>query len=205
MIEDGLTSILVTSEHLVYAKTSVGGRRFLDVLSDVNSDFLRVRDAQVFQRRGDACIASLPKAVVRKANIALAIPASHDHEAPQKRRDTFVSKRRYNAFLIVMGYEIRGELALKGTNDPISVLSHELGEFFPIPQGTVCFAGARNERAKAQVVIVNKKFVSLFHLEEIGAGSASVRDRPGTDTQIVSQVDDDLSQLDSVTQDAASL
>ena len=195
MIEDELTSILVTNEHLVYAKTTLRGRRFLDVLSDVNTDFLCVRDAQVFQRRGDACIAALPKAVIRKASIALAIPASDKHETPQKRRDSFVSKKRYDAFLIVLGYEVRGELALKGTDDPVSVLSHELGGFFPIPRGMVSFAGARCEQQKAQVVIVNKDFVSLFQLEKLTTGGASVRERLRTDAQIDSHDDNDLSQL----------
>ena len=165
-------AILVTNEHLLSARIETRGQRLLDVLSDSRTNFLCVSDVQVFRRRCTTHVATLPQAILRKSNIALAIPAGDRHEAPAKRSRSFVPKRRHAAFLVVLGYEVRGELALTRTDDPVAALCHELGRFFPVPRGTVAFAGTRCEEQKAQVVIVNSDHVSLLRLGEPVTDSA---------------------------------
>jgi len=163
-MQDELPAILVTNEHLLSARVPLRGHRLLDVLNDRSTAFLSVTDVQVFRRQCNTCIATLPKALVQKTNIALAIPAIDKHEAPGQRSRTFVSKRRYHASLIVLGYEVRGELALSGTDDSLGALCQELGTFFPVPDGAVSFDGTQFGRSHAQVVIVNKEHLSLFQL-----------------------------------------
>ena len=159
-------AILVTSEHLLGVEIETRGQRLLDVLNDTNTSFLCVNEVRVFRRGCTSPVATLPQAVIQKSNVALAIPAGDKHEAPQKRSQSFVPKRRSAAFLVVLGYEVRGELALKRTDDPVAALCHELGRFFPIPNGTVAFAGTRCQQQTAQVVIVNSDHVSLLQLGE---------------------------------------
>lgn len=165
-------AILVTNEHLLSVKIETRGQRLLDVLSDSRTNFLCVNEAQVFRRRCTTHVATLPQAIIRKSNVALAIPAGDKHEAPAKRSRSFVPKRRYAAFLVVLGYEVRGELALTRTDDPVAALCHELGRFFPIPSGTVAFAGTRCEEQIAQAILVNSAHVSLLRLGEPAADSA---------------------------------
>jgi len=167
-----LTTILVTEEHLLCAKVSMRGQRLLEVLTDPNTDFLPLSNVEVLRRRCGTCVGTLPQAVVRKANVALAIPAGDGHEAPEKRIRAFQSKKRYAAFLLVLGYEVRGEVSLIGADDPKIALCHELGDFFPVPNGQVSFAGTRHTEQESQVVIVNKDFVSLFQIAERKTGDA---------------------------------
>jgi len=180
-VPNACSALLVTNEHLLGVEIETRGQRLLDVLNDNNTDFLCVNDVRVFRRRCATPVATLPKAIIRKSNIGLAIPAGDRHEAPEKRARSFVPKRRYAASLVVLGYEVRGELALKRTDDPVAALCHELGRFFPVPRGTVAFADTRSEEQTAQVVLVNSDHVSLFALGQPatdGAGSSGGRN-PG--------------------------
>jgi hypothetical protein len=169
-----LPTILVTEEHFVSARVPTRDQRLLDVLNDSNTDFLRVRDAQLFRRGSGASVTALPNAVIRKANIGLAIPASDEHEAPQKRYRNFVSKKEHGAFLIVFGYEVRGQLFLRGTDDPVVGLCHELGNFFAVPHGAVSFAGSECDRQESQVVLVNKDHVSVLQIGQQAAQDANL-------------------------------
>ena len=161
-----LTTILITEEHLLSAKVTTRGQRLLDVLANSNTEFLSVFDVEVLRRQCGTRVATVPRAVLRKENIALAIPAGSGHEAPVKRSQTFQSKNRYAAFMLVLGYEVCGEISLSGTDDARNALFHELGHFFPVPCGRVTFAGTQYAGQESQVVIVNKDFVSLFQIAE---------------------------------------
>jgi hypothetical protein len=140
------------------------GQRLLDVLNDNNTSFLSVNEARVFRRGCATAVATLPQAVIRKANVALAILVGDRHEAPLRRSRSFVPKRRHSVFLVVLGYEVRGELSLKRTGDSVAALCHELGVFFPVPNGTVAFTGTHWEAQAAQVVIANSSHLSLLQL-----------------------------------------
>ena len=167
MLSDSVNTILATHEHLLTAKVATHGQRLLEVLADSNTDFLPVHDVKVFRRRGDACIDTLPAAVIRKANIALALPAGTKHEAPEKRSGRYITKKKYATYLVVLGYEVRGEIRLTGNDDPRVLLCQELSRFFPVPHGNVSFAGTPCADWQSQVVLVNRDLVSLFEITEI--------------------------------------
>ncbi len=169
MLSEEVNTILATHEHLLTAKVATHGHRLLEVLADESTDFLPVRDVKVFRRRGDTCNDTLSKAVIRKANIALALPAGTKHEAPDKRSGRHVAKNKYAAFLVVLGYEVRGEIHLKELFDPKILFCHEFRLFFPVPHATVSFAGTRCGDRESQVVLVNRDLVSLFEVSEIEA------------------------------------
>ena len=173
-VPNACPALLVTNEHLLGVEIDTRGKRLLDVLNDTNTEFLSVNDVRVFRRKCATPVATLPKALILKSNVGLAIPAGDAHEAPAKRSRSFVPKRRYAAFLVVLGYEVRGELALKRTDDPVAALCHELGRFFPVPRGTVAFAGTRCEEQTAQVVIVNSDHVSLLELGQPATQGAGI-------------------------------
>ena len=174
MLNEEVNTILATHEHLLTAKVPTRGRRLLDVLADSNTDFLAVDDVRIFRRQGDTCIETLPRAAIRKDNIAFALPSGTRHEAPQKRSTSFISKKTYDAFLMVLGYEIRGQIQLKEIDDPRVLLCRELGNFFPVPHGSVSFAGTRCGDRQSQVVLVNRNLISVFEVTRIEhAGAAA--------------------------------
>jgi len=167
MLSEEVNTILATHEHLLTAKVATHGQRLLDVLTDSNTDFLAVHDVKVFRRRGDTCIETLSEAVIRKDNIALVLPSSSKHEAPSKRSRSFVAKRTFSTFLVAIGYEVRGEIQLKTIDDPKVLLCQEFRNFFPVPNGTVSFAGTSCGNRGSQVVLVNRDLVSVFEVAEI--------------------------------------
>ena len=173
MLSDSVNTILATHEHLLTAKVATHGQRLLEVLADTNTDFLAVQDVRVFRRRGDTCMATLSEAVIRKANIAFVLPSGSKHEAPEKRSRSYVAKKKYGAFLVVLGYEVRGEIHLKELDDPKVLLCQEFRSFFPVPRGNVSFAGTRCGDRESQVVLVNRDLVSLFEVSIIGADGGS--------------------------------
>lgn len=173
MLSDEVNTILATHEHLLTAKVPTHGQRLLEVLADPNTDFLSVHDVRIFRRRGDTCIDTLPNAVIRKANIALALPAGAKHEAPRKRSTSYVAKKKYAAFLVVLGYEVRGEIHLKNVDDPKVLLCQEFRSFFPVPHGNVSFAGTRCGERESQVVLVNRDLVSVFEVAPIETAGAA--------------------------------
>ncbi len=166
MAHGRLNAILATQEHFLGVKIATHGERLVQIMNDGNSRFLSVTDVQVFRREGGKLLATLAKAVIQKDAIALAIPAVDGHESPRKRRDNYVQKRQFHAMVLVQGYEVRGRLWLKGTDDPVSALCHELGTFFPVTDGVVSFAGKEGGEQGGQVVVVNRSLVSLFQVGE---------------------------------------
>ncbi|MCR4412664.1 MAG: hypothetical protein NUV77_09595 [Thermoguttaceae bacterium] len=166
-----LRTILATYEHLLTADVPTNGQRLLDTLNDRTSDFLRVTNVQLVQRDGTGCVASVPAAAIRKAQIGLAIPASESHEARDKRLACFVQKKEYEAILLVLGYVVRGRLQLRDTDDPVVALCHELQTFFPIPHASVSLPGVPDD-VRTKVVLVNSSFVSFFHFDAPVRGRA---------------------------------
>lgn len=168
-----LSTLLVTPEHLIRAEVQTGGRRLLEMINDGSTDFLRVGVVKLYRRACGTFVAEAPSAVIRKSNVALALPEIERHEAPQKRYDNFVTKRSSEAFLIALGYEVYGKLYLRGSGDPISAFSHELLGFFPVADADVCCRGTPGTDRSSPVVIVNSAFVSLLRIGEFT--------RPGAD------------------------
>ena len=159
-------AILVLEEHVLKCRVQTRGMRLLETLNDQSTDFLNIYDADVSRKACNTCIASFPEAVVPKARIGLAIVVGDKHEAPEKRRNNVLAKRRYSAFLLALGYEIRGKLYLQGSADPVSTFSHELGRFVPVAEGTVRYGGRSDEQFQGPVVIVNKGLASLVQICE---------------------------------------
>lgn len=158
------TSILVTCEHFLKGNVKTGGQRLLEVLKDQGSEFLRIQNVQVFRRNCGTRIANVTEGIVRKSSIALVIPASDKHEAPQRRIDAFVPKKEHDVFLVVLGYEIRGKMQLHATADPVTVMCREMGDFVPVTRGSVSFNGSNWREQTPQVIIANQSFLSLFQI-----------------------------------------
>lgn len=173
MNETDVRVVLATQEHRLEGVVPADGRRLLDVLNDSSTGFLRVFDTSVFRRHDDKRLAVVREAVVRKANIGLAIPVEMAHEASEKRFQNYVQKRQYSVFLVVLGYHVRGVVQLKKSTDPVAALTREMGTFLPVPNGEVSIGEVDFHEPEAPVVIVNQDLVSLFSLAESKAATSA--------------------------------
>jgi hypothetical protein len=170
-----VSTIVITTEHLICADVETAGRRLLEVVSDRSTDFLRVHKAVIHRRDCNALVAEASNAVIPKSALALLVPVITHHEAPQKRYDNLIAKKEFDAFLIVLGTEVFGKLHLGGCDDPVVALSNELSGFFSISDAAVCFRFGGDEHETLPVVIANSAFVSFLH---IGQFSRPATKRP---------------------------
>lgn len=158
------STFLVTAEHFIKGTVQTSGQRLLDMLKDKHSAFLPIQDVQVFRRDCVTKIVELPEAVIRKDCVGLMIPATAKHEAPQRRIDAFVSKTEYPTYLVVLGYEVEGKMKVNGSPDARTVLSHEVGDFFPVTDARVSCAGSTLLDETRRVVMANRSFVSVMQV-----------------------------------------
>jgi hypothetical protein len=174
--------ILITDEHVLSATIPTSGQRVLDILNDPRSQFLTVQNASVLRRRDGSRIATLPDAVMRKANIGAALLSGGEHEAPEKRRSCYLRKDEHVAFLVVLGYEVTGTMHLNASKDAVTVLYHEAGAFTPVANAVVSFAGAAPRGQAVDVALVNQSLISLIHVGDPHADELSL---PGVEKAAV--------------------
>ncbi|HWB12881.1 MAG TPA: hypothetical protein VG826_26885 [Pirellulales bacterium] len=162
-----IPAIFVTAEHLLIGQAPTRGARLLETLTAPDSEFIHLDDVHLARRESKATrLRTLPRIVLRKRDLLLAVLGGGKHESPETRRFAFVDKRNYPAFLIVSGYEIEGSLQLKGTADPALAISHELKSFVPITHATISHAGGNGEPLAASVVLCNRDHISALHIAE---------------------------------------
>jgi hypothetical protein len=155
--------ILATDNHLFTAVVPTRGNRLLEVLNDHTTEFLVVNDFRPYSDKDEDNTAR-PSAVVRKANVALAMLPTI-HEAAERRMYYFVAKKNYACRIVVGDYTIAGDLSLRGAPDLNSILSSELQHFFPITEAIVSHPELRTA-VKPSVVLVNKDKVAALQLGE---------------------------------------
>jgi hypothetical protein len=171
----GIPALLVTSGHVLECCVRNAGRRLSDVLNDPNSEFVQAHQVRISPRGTGRTTESLASAMVRKRNLVLAIPTGAEHEAPEKRRNAYVKKPRRTGYLVAGEFEISGEVQLDACADALYALSASTGHFVPVCHATVSVP-ADWGRLPGTVVIVNKDFVSLLHLEFAARKQESLSD-----------------------------
>jgi hypothetical protein len=165
MNHDVVKAILATQEHLLVGEVPTRGQRLLESLADPRTAFLHIRNVRICRRAGGSeIVKTLDQAVVVKDLLGLAVIGGNQHEAPNVRRNSFVEKQSSSAFLVVAGFEVCGHMHYRGTCDPVALLSREMRAFIPITKATVAYEGGAP--LAAGVVLVNKAFTSVLHLQE---------------------------------------
>lgn len=159
-----LPTIVLTPEHLIHAEVETADRRLLDVVNDRRTDYFHLQAAAIYRRGGAEHVATASDVVIPKRSLALLAPAGENHEAPRNRCNKFTRKKEFEAFLIVLGFEIFGKLYLTGSGDPAGTLMNELTAFFPVCQAEVCFRDVYSGTDPLSVVLVNSAYVSLLRI-----------------------------------------
>ena len=173
-----LPAIFVTTEHLLIGQAATRGWRLLETLTDPNSEYVQIDDVHVARRESKGSrLTTLPRVVLRKHALLMAVLGGGKHESPELRRFAFVDKRNYPAFLIISGYEIEGRLQLRGTPDPTSAISQELKTFIPITRATISHAGGNGEPLAASVLLCNRDHIAAIHIGEALRDGGPAEDR----------------------------
>lgn len=162
--------VLLVGDHWVSGLIANEGRRLQDVLNDKISDYLYLTDVRLYPTAEmTEPVATVPKAVVTKANIKFAMITNEGHEAPRKRVTAYVRKDAYEVYLTIPGLEVKGYVHLVSRIDPGMFLSRMAKDgvaFFPVTQSAVSAVGPEAEASHAPVTLVNRVHVDVLYISE---------------------------------------
>lgn len=154
--------LIATQDHLFTASVRTDGQRLLEAFNSPGSQYVTLREVQSADLSGIACRGPLGAGTVRKAQVVMVIATADKHESPDKRWNSYVEKRQHLAYVAVPGFDVTGVLHFQGTADCVSVLTHEMGSFFPLSSATVRPTNGQAPLEDVPTVIINKTFVSLL-------------------------------------------
>jgi hypothetical protein len=151
--------------HWLIGSLPLADFRIQEVLNDPRTDFLTLSEVEVHSIAKRECITRVPEVMIPKNQLEFVIVPSERHEAPEKRWNNHAVKAAYQAFVIVCGYRISGELHLPRQPDVIHlVFTHQLSQFFAVTRASVSCDPRGESQLTAPLLLANKSFVSCFHV-----------------------------------------
>ncbi len=151
-------------------------RRVLDILNDRSSEYVQLAEVRLYLSADLAePVATLPKAVIPKANVVFMMITEERHEAPRKRVSFFVRKDHFEVFATVPGFEVKGYLHLTTRMDGLAYLvklNRDGSTFFPVTDSSVSQMGPFSEPSHAPVTLVNRAHLDVFFLSESPSAGA---------------------------------
>jgi hypothetical protein len=166
MTTNQVAVLFIVGRHSFAGTIDHSSSRVLDVLNDVNTEFLRVHGGAVFRGFQGGPIGQFDETTVPKSAIDCVVLTEERHEAPQRRQYALVEKQSHPVFVLVADYEVRGNVMLGRTVDPVLVLNSSASTFFPIVTASVSTVDVKGPPLSARVVFVNKAKVSLLQIEK---------------------------------------
>lgn len=154
---------IAVSDYWILGTMPLENSRIQDVLSDPSTNFVQLCDAEIHKLTDCDCVARLPNVYLPKDKIEFILKATDVHEAPDKRWNNRKLKQRYGAFAIVGDHCAYGYLHLDSRpSDARYVLSHQLGNFFPLTDATVRFGGRGARQLNVPLLFANTEYLNCF-------------------------------------------
>ncbi len=160
---------VVTHGHFLRGDAHIPGDRLVDVLNDPTSDYLRLQNVDVFRLSHDARAATLPHTAIPKEHIGMVLLTAHNEETPAAGASS-----EYAAFVIALGFDIRGTIRLRGCADPVNAMSREFGSFFQVHDAVVTHGVHPQLQLKVPETIIRRDFVGTLHLDEDSSSEGDV-------------------------------
>jgi hypothetical protein len=162
---EAVTIIVLAGRHAFSGTLENRGSRVLDLLNDLNTEFLRLRDICVHAGFCEEIITQLESGIIPKRMIDVVLLDRGRHEAQMRREHAVVKKKSCGAFFVVGDYEIQGKLMLKGSTDVLSAMTCELSAFFPVKDTRLSRVGGDHSPAAAGVALINKAKATLVQID----------------------------------------
>jgi hypothetical protein len=153
------------SGHWLVGNLPLADFRIQEVLNDPRTDFLTLTDVEVHPLSKRECVTRVPEVIVPKGGLEFVILPTLRHEAPEKRWNNRAVKMAFDAFAILQGYRIWGELHLPNEpKDVHLVLRHQLGQFFALTRASISLDPRGESQLSAPLLLANKGFISCLHI-----------------------------------------
>ncbi|MCS7251491.1 MAG: hypothetical protein RMK32_04750 [Anaerolineae bacterium] len=160
-----ITVDFLTPTHRVSAQMVLRGRVLADVLNDVRTSYISV-DAVFLSRLEDPAhiLKSLGTAVLNKNYITAAIVNVGIEMALKAVSPAYTSRKVYNVFATVPGFEIEGTIEFAGRPDIHALLVTNVERFIPIVNAKVVMSEKPSINFSGELIFLNRDFIGLLAL-----------------------------------------
>jgi hypothetical protein len=166
MMTDRVAVQIIAGRHAFTGSLEHSSIRVLDVLNNAGTEFLRIHVAVVCRGLGGTPIGEFAEITVPKSSIECVVLTEERHEAPLQRRYALVEKQSHAAFVLLAHHELRGEIMLGRTLDPIHLLNGAASNFFPVVSATLSSADPAIPCVNAKVAFINRTKVAALHVDQ---------------------------------------
>jgi hypothetical protein len=163
-MDDRTSVIVIAGPHSLLGTIDNRGLRVLDVLNDVRTDYLQLRDATLRREIDGMCIGQLSGATIPKTAVDFVLLESDKHEAAVRRNFALVSKPSREALILLGDYEIHGTFMTTGSMDVLPALRQEQTAFFPVTSARLQRVSSVDPPIAAAVALINGQKTTLLHL-----------------------------------------
>jgi hypothetical protein len=151
--------------HWLVGSLPLADFRIQEVLNDPRTDFLTLADVEVYPLAKRECVAHMPEVIIPKRELEFVILPTDSHEAPEKRWNNHAVKTAFEAFALIRGYRIWGELHLpKESANLRFLLTHQPGQFFALTCASISLDPRGESQLTAPLLLANKSFISCLHI-----------------------------------------
>jgi hypothetical protein len=162
-----LTYDLFVHNYRVSAQVDTRHRTMNDLLNDKLTSYLELFDSYVSRvDQPGRIVAHYPQAMLRKDGISFVIVPEEQSQPSGQRAYSYVGRSRYEAFLALPFFEIRGEMFIRGKLDLKHFLVREVEQYFPIGAGTARLSLAPDITFEGEAFLVNKDRAEFFGVTE---------------------------------------
>lgn len=166
--EQNFTAVdVITSTHWYAGQVAHRGRRIADLLADSNTEIFELRRAVASSVGDHSTKVPFDQLWLKKQDVLMLV-LQGTHEAPESRRNHYVSKARYGATFVLPGYIISGILHLGSDAVPARLLTDNstLASFLGMTRVTVNSSIDDRLTGNCEVVLVQRRFIQAVQLTE---------------------------------------
>lgn len=164
---------LFVHNYRVSAQVDTRHRTMNDLLNDRLTAYLELFDSYVSRvDQPGRIVAHYPQAMLRKGGVSFVIVPEDQSRPSGQRAYSYIGRSRYEAFLALPFFEVKGEMFFHGKLDLHHFLVKELEQFFPIGVGTARLALSPDITFEGKAFLVNKERTEFFGVTEPRSVSA---------------------------------
>lgn len=162
-----LTADFFTHSYRISGQVDTRGKRLIEILNDHLTSFIELHKTFVSRlSKPSEIAATYSTSALRKDGILFVISATHDQDISERPTYSLFSQRRYNVFLTVPSFEIKGQLESTSKLE-LSTLLARGGGFISLNKAAVQTAFPPQISFSGELVLVNKAWIELFCLSEV--------------------------------------
>ncbi len=168
LIGKGLpTYDLFIHNYRVSAQVDTRHRTMNDLLNDSMTSYLELFDCYVSRvDQPGQIVAHYPQAMLRKDGISFVVVQEEQSRPSGQRAYSYIGRSRYEIFLALPFFEVKGEMFVHGKLDLHHLLIKEIEHFFPIGASVARLALRPDITFEGQTFLINKERTEFFAVTE---------------------------------------